>query len=103
MQFLVFIKTEFGERHWKGQANSLHDAEAQAIASIDAHNKTILDTSVRCNWYWQNNLGYGDTEHCDTCGNSVYRDGEEYYCSYCASQLHQSEDSGQLYSHEKVV
>lgn len=99
MQFLVFIRTEEGERHWKGQANSLQEAEELAIASINTRIKTISDTSLRCNWYWQNNLGYGDTEHCNTCGNSVYWDGEECYCSYCARQLQQSEDSGQLYSH----
>ncbi|QLE52958.1 hypothetical protein FD724_33925 (plasmid) [Nostoc sp. C057] len=103
MQFLVFIRTEFGERHWKGQANSLQEAEEQAIASINTRIKTISDTSLRCNWHWQNNSGYSDTEYCNSCGNPVYWDGEEYYCSYCARQLRYSEDSGQLYSHEKSV
>lgn len=99
MKFLIFIRTEFGERFWKGEANSLQKAEEQAIASIDADNKIISDTSLRCNWHWQNNLECGDTEHCNICGNPVYWDGEEYYCSYCAHQLRQSEDSGELYPH----
>ncbi|RCJ32914.1 hypothetical protein A6770_18500 [Nostoc minutum NIES-26] len=98
MKFLVFISTQSGEQHWKGQADSLHQAEEKALTSIDAHSKTISDTSICCQWHWQYNPELGDTEHCNTCGNPVYWVDEEYYCSYCVEVLRRVEADGQLYS-----